>query len=281
MSGERTTVSTAATRARQIVRGALGAGAAFAGGAADRCGVEAGRHRVLIGRRERCRLAEARRRSARRDAGRLLVGHARRRPDHHRARHDQGDGALQRPGAARQQRPRRRDGPGRGGDARRSDAKQWTVRLRQGLTFHNGKPVTPDDVIFSLQADRRSEEPRQRRQRARAARRRTRSRCIDDRTLRLPMKVPYASFLEQICEHLQLPDHPDATTTRRTRSAPGRSSTRASRPASERVREVPRLPPEPGCPTSTRSRSSTRSPRTRPRSTRSRAASWTCSRRLR
>ena len=29
--------------------------------------------------------------------------------------------------------------------------KQWTIRLKQGVTFHNGKPVTADDVIFSLQ----------------------------------------------------------------------------------------------------------------------------------
>jgi peptide/nickel transport system substrate-binding protein len=27
----------------------------------------------------------------------------------------------------------------------------WTVRLRPGITFHNGQPVTADDVIFSLQ----------------------------------------------------------------------------------------------------------------------------------
>jgi peptide/nickel transport system substrate-binding protein len=26
----------------------------------------------------------------------------------------------------------------------------WTVRLRHGVTFHNGKPVTADDVIYSL-----------------------------------------------------------------------------------------------------------------------------------
>jgi peptide/nickel transport system substrate-binding protein len=29
--------------------------------------------------------------------------------------------------------------------------KEWTVRLKPGLTFHNGKSVTADDVIFSLQ----------------------------------------------------------------------------------------------------------------------------------
>jgi len=26
----------------------------------------------------------------------------------------------------------------------------WTVRLKPGITFHNGKPVTADDVLFSL-----------------------------------------------------------------------------------------------------------------------------------
>jgi peptide/nickel transport system substrate-binding protein len=27
----------------------------------------------------------------------------------------------------------------------------WTVKLRQGVTFHNGKDVTPEDVLFTLQ----------------------------------------------------------------------------------------------------------------------------------
>jgi peptide/nickel transport system substrate-binding protein len=31
------------------------------------------------------------------------------------------------------------------------DAMSWTVRLKPGLEFHNGKSVTADDVIFSLQ----------------------------------------------------------------------------------------------------------------------------------
>ena len=30
------------------------------------------------------------------------------------------------------------------------DAMTWTVKLRQGVTFHNGKTVTPEDVIFTL-----------------------------------------------------------------------------------------------------------------------------------
>lgn len=31
-----------------------------------------------------------------------------------------------------------------------SDALTWTVKLRQGVTFHNGKPLTPEDVLFTL-----------------------------------------------------------------------------------------------------------------------------------
>jgi peptide/nickel transport system substrate-binding protein len=31
-----------------------------------------------------------------------------------------------------------------------SDAQTWTVRLKKGVTFHNGKDMTADDVIFSL-----------------------------------------------------------------------------------------------------------------------------------
>ncbi|MCB8840351.1 ABC transporter substrate-binding protein [Aurantimonas sp. VKM B-3413] len=31
------------------------------------------------------------------------------------------------------------------------DAKTWTLTLRKGVTFHDGKPLTTDDVIYSLQ----------------------------------------------------------------------------------------------------------------------------------
>jgi peptide/nickel transport system substrate-binding protein len=30
------------------------------------------------------------------------------------------------------------------------DAKTWVFKLRRGVTFHDGKPLTPQDVIFSL-----------------------------------------------------------------------------------------------------------------------------------
>jgi peptide/nickel transport system substrate-binding protein len=31
-----------------------------------------------------------------------------------------------------------------------TDAKTWTIKLRQGVTFHNGKDLTPEDVLFTL-----------------------------------------------------------------------------------------------------------------------------------
>lgn len=31
-----------------------------------------------------------------------------------------------------------------------ADAMSWTIRLKAGLTFHNGKPVTADDVLFTF-----------------------------------------------------------------------------------------------------------------------------------
>jgi peptide/nickel transport system substrate-binding protein len=32
-----------------------------------------------------------------------------------------------------------------------SNATEWTIRLRKGITFHNGKPLTADDVIYTYQ----------------------------------------------------------------------------------------------------------------------------------
>ena len=31
-----------------------------------------------------------------------------------------------------------------------TDAQTWTVKLKKGVTFHDGKPLTADDVVFSL-----------------------------------------------------------------------------------------------------------------------------------
>jgi peptide/nickel transport system substrate-binding protein len=74
-----------------------------------------------------------------------------------------------------------------------STATEWTIRLRDGLTFHNGKTVTSKDVLFSLQriVDPKSPLPGAT---SLAPVDLANAKCLDGRTLRLPMKTPYADF---------------------------------------------------------------------------------------
>lgn len=77
------------------------------------------------------------------------------------------------------------------------DATVWTIRLKPGVTFHNGKDLTADDVIYTL---RRIANPKAPLDGATglapvdlAA-----LRALDPLTVRVPMTTPYASFPEQI-----------------------------------------------------------------------------------
>src|SRR5688572_29120029 len=38
--------------------------------------------------------------------------------------------------------------------------EQWDIRLKEGVTFHNGKPVTADDVIFSIRRIKDPKDPK-------------------------------------------------------------------------------------------------------------------------
>lgn len=38
-----------------------------------------------------------------------------------------------------------------------NDSRKWVFRIRQGVTFHNGKPLTPADVVYSLRRQRAEE----------------------------------------------------------------------------------------------------------------------------
>jgi peptide/nickel transport system substrate-binding protein len=84
------------------------------------------------------------------------------------------------------------------------DAKLWTVRLRQGLTFHDGKPVTPADVVFSLKRIVNPKSPGNGAS-ALAPLDVNAIKIVDSRTLQLPMTVPYASFPEQIANVFNFP----------------------------------------------------------------------------
>ncbi len=80
------------------------------------------------------------------------------------------------------------------------DAMTWTLRLRPGLEFHNGKTVTADDVIFSLQRILDPKSP------AYGA---TDLRMIDaaglakvdERTVRIPLKIPSAILDDQLGQY--------------------------------------------------------------------------------
>jgi peptide/nickel transport system substrate-binding protein len=85
-----------------------------------------------------------------------------------------------------------------------SDAKTWTIRLKQGLTFHNGKTVTADDVIFSLKRIVDPKSPGNGKS-ALEPMDATQLKAVDQRTVQLTMHIPYASFLEQIANIFNFP----------------------------------------------------------------------------
>ena len=105
---------------------------------------------------------------------------------------------------------------------------EWIIKLRPGITFHDGKPLTADDVIFTL--------------RRLITGKLTGStplgpidvknlKALDKLTVKVPMTSPYGSFLDQLAYWYYLYVVPVASIPRRP-TEPARSSTRASRPAS-------------------------------------------------
>lgn len=77
------------------------------------------------------------------------------------------------------------------------DAKVWTVRLKKGVEFHNGKPVTAQDVMYTF---RRIGNPKRPLAGASsiAPLDLKGMKALDARTVRIPMNKPYATFLDQI-----------------------------------------------------------------------------------
>jgi peptide/nickel transport system substrate-binding protein len=81
-----------------------------------------------------------------------------------------------------------------------SDAMTWTIRLKPGITFHDGKPLTAKDVLFTLN---RIADPKLLLSgySALTAVDLGGAKIMDALTLRLPMKTPYATFVEQIANN--------------------------------------------------------------------------------
>jgi peptide/nickel transport system substrate-binding protein len=80
------------------------------------------------------------------------------------------------------------------------DARSWTIRLRQGVEFHNGKSVTAEDVAYTL---RRIIDPRDPKAGAAglAAVDPAGIRIVDARTVRLTLKTPDALLLDQLAQY--------------------------------------------------------------------------------
>lgn len=78
-----------------------------------------------------------------------------------------------------------------------ADASIWTIHLKKGITFHNGKDLTADDVIFTF---RRIANPASPMVGATGLGPVDLSalKALDPLTVQVPMKLPFASFPEQI-----------------------------------------------------------------------------------
>jgi peptide/nickel transport system substrate-binding protein len=79
-------------------------------------------------------------------------------------------------------------------------AETWTIRLQPGITFHNGKPVTADDVLFSLG---RIIDPKDPKTGAASISYMDlkRSRKLDDRTVRIQLKFANVGFPDDLGQY--------------------------------------------------------------------------------
>ncbi len=76
-----------------------------------------------------------------------------------------------------------------------STATEWTVRVRDGVQFHNGKRLTADDVIYSLRRLNDSSQAG-----ALAALDTKNITRLDDRTVRIPTYYPFAPVREILAD---------------------------------------------------------------------------------
>lgn len=81
-----------------------------------------------------------------------------------------------------------------------SRADEWTVRLRQGVTFHDGAPLTADDVIFTI---KRIIDPKDPKVGASGISQLdvSKMRKVDDLTVTLPLTVRNVGFAEQFAQY--------------------------------------------------------------------------------
>lgn len=81
-----------------------------------------------------------------------------------------------------------------------ADAKTWTVHLRPGLKFSNNKPITADDVIFTLKRITNPKNPMAGAT-ALSALNRDGLKAVDAQTITFPFKTPFATFPDAVAQY--------------------------------------------------------------------------------
>jgi peptide/nickel transport system substrate-binding protein len=74
-----------------------------------------------------------------------------------------------------------------------SDATKWTVKIRDGVTWHDGKPLTADDVVYTIRSSWGSKNSNYGGQ-TKALVDLKNVRKIDQRTVEVPLLRPFAGF---------------------------------------------------------------------------------------
>ena len=116
----------------------------------------------------------------------------------------------------------------------------WTVKLRPGVTFHNGKPVTAEDVHLLAAADPQPEEAGHRRGVDRLRRHRQDARRSTRSTVQIALTIPNIGFPDDVGQYFNgivpVGYNPKAPDRDRPVQVP-----ELHRGTAERVRALPRL----------------------------------------
>src|SRR6266568_3425696 len=89
------------------------------------------------------------------------------------------------------------------------DAKSWTFKLRSGLTFHNGQPVTPEAIKFSMDRLTAPETGTSGALKARAGQIASTT-VVDPVTIRIDLKAANAAFPVDAADLMVVPQNFDA-----------------------------------------------------------------------
>ena len=76
-------------------------------------------------------------------------------------------------------------------------ATVWTIRLRKGLTFHNGKPLTADDVIFTFKTFLNPKKPGESAASFQSIDT-AGMKAVDKYTVQVPCHTPFSTFVEAL-----------------------------------------------------------------------------------